>query len=85
MVRSIWKIQQFFCTNNLSYKKFKIHSFNFVISSDLLGFVFYVYVGNKFKKIIITESNIGCLMSSLVTTRFNDGFIHKKDKKKKKK
>jgi len=85
MVRSIWKIKQFFSRNNLCYKKFKIHSFNFVISSDLLGFVFYVYVGNKFKKIIITEANIGCLLSSLVITRFNDGFIHKKEKKKRKK
>lgn len=85
MIRSSWKIQNFFKLNNSLYKKFKIHSLNFIISNDLLGFVFYVYVGNKYKKIIITELNVGCLMSSLVITRFNDGAIHKKDKKKKKK
>jgi ribosomal protein S19 len=50
----------------------------------MLGFLFLVYVGNKFKKIIITEIHVGLLLSSLLITRYNDGVLHTKDKKKKK-
>lgn len=85
MVRSSWKIKHFFKRNNVMYKKFKVFSANFIISNDLVGFVFFVYVGNKFKKIIISELNVGMLLSSLLITRYNDGAIHVKDKKKKKK
>jgi ribosomal protein S19 len=52
---------------------------------DLVGFIFFVYNGNKFRKIIINEDNVGFLLSSLVITRFNDGNLHNKQKKKKKK
>lgn len=85
MVRSCWKIKHFFKRNNIMYKKFKVFSANFIISTDLVGFVFFVYVGNKFKKVIISDLNVGMLLSSLLITRYNDGAIHVKDKKKKKK
>lgn len=85
MIRSCWKIKNFFKRNKMHYKKFKIFSTNFTISSDLVGFVFFVYDGMKYKKIIISEMNIGTLLSSLLITRFNDGTIHVRDKKKKKK
>jgi len=66
-------------------KKFKIYNSNFLISVDLIGFVFFVYTGNKFKKIIINDLNVGQYLSSLIITRYNNGFLHIKDKKKKKK
>jgi ribosomal protein S19 len=65
-------------------KRFKIFNANFVISKDLIGFVFFVYKGNKFKKIIINSGNVGILLSNLIITRYNDGNLHQKDKKKKK-
>lgn len=86
MVRSSWKVYLSFKKKKIESKKFKIYNSNFVISVDLIGFVFFVYNGNKFKKIIITDLNVGQLLSSLIITRYNDGHLHvKKDKKKKKK
>jgi ribosomal protein S19 len=85
MVRSSWKINLSFNKKKVESKKFKIYNSNFVISVDLIGFVFFAYNGNKFKKIIITDLNVGQLLSSLIITRYNNGHLHVKDKKKKKK
>ena len=85
MVRSAWKVNLFFNKRNKKLKKFKIYNSNFLISVDLIGFVFFVYTGNKFKKIIINDLNVGQLLSSLIITRYNNGHLHLKDKKKKKK
>lgn len=100
MVRAKWKVVPYFSKKlnlnensnaditvkkNKKKKKFKIYNSNFVVSMDLVGFIFFVYNGNKFRKIIINEDNVGFLLSSLVITRFNDGNLHNKQKKKKKK
>lgn len=85
MVRSSWKVNLFFNKKKMESKKFKIYNSNFVISVDLIGFVFFVYTGNKFKKIIINDLNVGQLLSSLLITRYNNGHLHLKDKKKKSK
>ena len=84
MVRSSWKVNLFF-NKKKEGNKFKIYNSNFLISVDLVGFVFFVYTGNKFKKIIINDLNVGQLLSSLIITRYNNGSLHIKDKKKKKK
>jgi ribosomal protein S19 len=85
MVRSIWKVNLFFNKRIKKFKKFKIYNSNFLISIDLIGFVFFVYTGNKFKKIIINDLNVNQVLSSLMITRYNNGVLHIKDKKKKKK
>lgn len=93
MVRSIWKPKNFFIRKaalkinkkKYTFKKFKIFNANFFITADLLGYMFFVYNGNKFRKIIISKDKIGFLLSSLIITRFNDGSLHTKKKKKKKK
>jgi len=84
MVRSSWKVNLFF-NKKKENNKFKIYNSNFLISVDLVGFVFFVYTGNKFKKIIINDLNVGQLLSSLIITKYNNGSLHIKDKKKKKK
>jgi len=85
MVRATWKVNLFLKKKKVESKKFKIYNSNFLITVDLVGFVFFVYNGNKFRKIIISDLNIGQKLSSLIITRYNNGHIHTKDKKKKKK
>lgn len=90
MVRSLWKPKYFFNKSLSKYKddvikKFKVFNSNFYITIDLIGYMFFVYTGNKFRKIIINKDKVGFLLSSLVITRFNDGSLHTKKKKKKKK
>lgn len=82
MVRSSWKTNLFFNRKiKLNQKKFKIYNSNFLISVDLLGFIFFVYTGNRFKKIIINETHVGQMLSSLIITRYNNGSLHIKNKK----
>jgi ribosomal protein S19 len=78
-------VNLFFNKRIKKFKKFKIYNSNFLISIDLIGFVFFVYTGNKFKKIIINDLNVNQVLSSLMITRYNNGVLHIKDKKKKKK
>jgi len=85
MVRSVWKVKNIFLRKNLKEKKFLIFNANFKILQDYVGFIFYVYTGNKFKKIVISEEYVGILLSTLVITRYNNGAIHVNKKKLKKK
>lgn len=90
-MRSIWKVstQAIKCTSNVDFKqnKIKIFNSNFVILKDFIGYLFYVYNGRRFKKIIINDTHVNILLSTLIITRYNNGAIHvnKKNKKSKKK
>jgi ribosomal protein S19 len=70
---------------NLKKKKFRIFNSNFIILSDFVGFTFFVYTGNKFKKMLINQEMVGYKLCNFIYTRFNNGSIHTKKKKKKKK
>jgi ribosomal protein S19 len=48
----------------------------------MMNLVFFVYYGNKYKKIIIQEIHIGIILGSLLLTRFNNGHLHKEKIKK---
>lgn len=82
MVRSKWK-------NKLLYKKsialkndIVIYDPNFLILKEFIGLKFSIYEGNFFCDILITEDMVGLNLSTLITTRFNNGSIHTKKKKK---
>jgi ribosomal protein S19 len=85
MVRSKWKNNVIFKRKNLDLKKFKIFNSNFIILKDFVGFIFFVYTGNKFKKVLINQEMVGYKLCDFIFTRFNNGAIHTKKKKKKKK
>ena len=85
MTRSAWKVLNSFLRKNLIKKKFIIFNSNFKILQDYIGFIFYVYTGNRFKKIVISEDSVGTLLSTLIITRYNNGDIHTNKKKTKKK
>lgn len=84
MVRSKWK-------NKLLYKNLinlnkkndiVIYNPNFLILKEFVGLQFSVYEGNFFSDILITEDMVGLNLSTLIITRFNNGSIHTKKKKK---
>lgn len=85
MSRSNWKNITILKRKNLSSKKFKIFNSNFLILKDFVGFVFFVYTGNKFKKILINQEMVGYKLCNFINTRFNNGEIHTKKRKKKRK
>ena len=85
MVRSSWKNISVNKRKNLGSKKFKIFNSNFLILNDFVGFIFFVYTGNKFKKILVNQEMVGYKLCDFIFTKFNNGSIHTKKKKKKKK
>lgn len=84
MARSKWKNIVIYKRQNLSFKKFKIFNSNFLIVKEFVGFIFYVYRGNKFKEILINQEMIGRKLCDFLDTRFNNGEIHVKKVKKRK-
>lgn len=84
MARSKWKNKVF--RDNLVRKKYKrIFFSNFLILKDYLGINFFIYRGNQFHNVLVTEDKIGYKLSSFLYTRHKGMYIHKKDKNKKKK
>lgn len=85
MSRSSWKNIVISKRKNLENKKYKIFNSNFIILKDFVGFVFFVYTGNKYKKILVNQEMVGYKLCDFIFTRFNNTAIHTKKRKKKKK
>jgi ribosomal protein S19 len=82
MSRSIWKIKPYLKSKIINY--FKVYNSNFIITKDFVGIDFFVYSGNKFKKLNITDSMVGHYLSEFVFTKYVKRDIHIKDKRRKK-
>ena len=88
MVRSNWKVNTQNIKlrgKNFNSKKIKVFDSNFLILNDFVGLIFFVYTGNKFKKVLVNQEMVGYKLCIFIYTRFNNGSIHTKKKKKKKK
>jgi len=90
MVRSKWKnkllLKKKINLNKNIDQDIVIFDPNFLILKEYVGKKFSVYEGNLFCDILITEDMVGFNLSTLITTRFNNGSIHdKKNQKKNKK
>lgn len=85
MSKSKWKVKSVLNINsNIRNKKIKIYNKNFIILNSFIGYIFYIHNGNRFIKIVITQDMVGHSLNKFILTRYNNGFIHTKKKRKKK-
>ena len=83
MSRSKWKSKLLWLKYKESKRRYVVFNPHFEIMRDFVGTMCYLYDGRKYKKLVITNEMVGFHLSDFVLTRFNDGGIHDRDKKKK--